>query len=163
MSVNKFLALGRIGKKELKHTPQGDAVCTFSLALSEKYKGEEKTEWIQCVAWKDKAENIDKYFSVGSEIFIDAKVQTRNYEKDGITRYVTEFIVFNFSFTGGSKVENQNQNNQSSQGSWGANQNQPAAQQNQQGQSGNFNQPQNTNGSQHPPGCQCQDCEDIPF
>ena len=153
MSVNKFLALGRIGKKELKHTPQGDAVCTFSLALSEKYKGEEKTEWIQCVAWKDKAENIDKYFSVGSEIFIDAKVQTRNYEKDGITRYVTEFIVFNFSFTGGSKVETQN--NQSSQGSWGANnQNQhpPSA------QSQNNQQQQ-----QHPQGCQCQVCTDPPF
>ncbi len=122
MSVNKVIALGRIGKIEQKFMPNGKAVVNFSVATSESWvdqsgQKQEKTEWINCVAFDKKAEVIFQYFQKGSEIFITGKFTTRKWQdQSGQDRWTTEVQVQEFSFTGGSKVGDQsNQQSQQSQ------------------------------------------------
>lgn len=107
MSVNKVMVLGRLGKDpELKHTPSGQAVCNFSIATSEKYKKkdgsqEEKTEWHNIVVWGKLAEICNQYLKKGSQAFVEGKLSTRSWEKDGVKRYSTETIANNVQFIGG--------------------------------------------------------------
>lgn len=102
MSVNKVILLGRIG-----HTPEYKAgetpILKFSVAITEKYKDKEETEWVNCVAFGKTADNMNRFFGRGSEIYLEGKLKTRSWEKDGVKKYATEVIVNNFSFTGGSK------------------------------------------------------------
>jgi single-strand DNA-binding protein len=94
---------------ELKTTGTGVSVCSFSLAVDRKYqpKGEERaTDFIDCVAWRNTAEFVSKYFKKGSMIGIEGEIQTRTYtDKEGNKRKVTEIVVNNASFCG-SKSEN---------------------------------------------------------
>ncbi len=97
-SLNKVLLIGNLGKDpELKYTPSGVAVATFSIATSESWKDQEgnqqeKTEWHNIVAWRKLAEICGEYLKKGKKVYIEGKLQTRNYEKDGIKRYVTEIV-----------------------------------------------------------------------
>ena len=95
--INKCIFIGRLGKDpEIKYTPNGDAVCNFSIACSEKWKdknsGEwkEVTEWVNCVSWQRLAEICGEYLTKGSLVYIEGKQQTRSWEKDGHTNYKTE-------------------------------------------------------------------------
>lgn len=99
MSVNKVILVGNLGKDpELRYTPSGAAVATFSLATSERYKGkdgqmQEKTEWHNIVAWRQLAEICGKYLHKGKQVYIEGKIQTRSYDdRDGNKRYMTEII-----------------------------------------------------------------------
>lgn len=105
MGYQRFEFLGNLGRTpELNYTPSGTAVCKFSVAVTEKYKDQETTEWMNCVAWGKTGEVIAEYLDKGSPILVtDAKVQTRSYEKDGQKRYVTEIVVRQFQFVGGGK------------------------------------------------------------
>jgi len=140
MSVNKCIFLGRIGKIEQKFMSNGKAVVNFSVATSESWtdqqgKKQEKTEWINCVAFDKKAEVIFQYFQKGSEIFITGKFTTRKWQdQSGQDRWTTEIQVQEFSFTGGSRVGDQS-SNQSNQQS-----NQAAYNTNKQDQRGNIDQ-----------------------
>lgn len=97
-ALNKVQLIGLLGKDpELKYTPSGVAVATFSIATSEKWKdadgnSQEKTEWHNIVAWKKLAEICGEYLKKGKKVYIEGKLQTRNYEKDGVKRYVTEIV-----------------------------------------------------------------------
>lgn len=97
-SLNKVQLIGNLGKDpELKYTPSGVAVATFSIATSESWKDQEgnqqeKTEWHNIVAWRKLAEICGEYLKKGKKVYIEGKLQTRNYEKDGIKRYVTEIV-----------------------------------------------------------------------
>ncbi len=100
MSVNKVILVGNLGKDvELRYTPSGTAVCTFSLATSERFKDkdgqqQEKTEWMNIVAWRQLAEICGKYLSKGSQIYCEGKIQTRKYQdRDGVDRYITEIVM----------------------------------------------------------------------
>jgi len=110
-NVNKCTIIGRIGSDiELKYTPSGQAVASFSVATSEKFKDksgqqQEKTEWHNIVAWQKSAELINQYCSKGSEIYIEGKLSTRNWEKDNIKHYRTAIVVREFQFIGGKKQE----------------------------------------------------------
>ncbi len=97
--VNKVLLIGNLGKDpELKYTANGTPVCNFSLAVSD-YK--DKTEWFNIVCFNKQAETAGQYLEKGKSIFIEGRLQTRNYEaKDGTKRYVTEVVVNNFTFLG---------------------------------------------------------------
>lgn len=97
--VNKVILLGRLGKDpEVKNLGNGTAVANFSLATSETYKdkttGEKKetTEWHNIVLWRALAEIAQKYLHKGDMVYIEGKLRTRSWEKDGVTRYVTEVI-----------------------------------------------------------------------
>jgi single-strand DNA-binding protein len=111
-SLNKAQIIGRTGRDvEYKTLPNGGKVASFSLAASEKWKdkttGEtkEKTEWINCVAWGNLADILAKYVHKGDLIYVEGKITTRSYEKDGSTRYVTEILVSNMVMLGSKSTQ----------------------------------------------------------
>ena len=111
MSVNKVILLGRLGKDpEVNYMPNGDAVANFSIATSEKWKdksGEshESTEWHNIVAFRRIAEVIGEYVKKGDMIYIEGKLKTDKYEKDGVTRYSTKIIMERLEMLGGKRSE----------------------------------------------------------
>ena len=94
--LNSCSFIGRIGKEpETRHTGSGKQVTTFSLAVSEKRKGNEKTTWLRCIAWEKTSEIIQKYCGKGSQLYIDATFQINEWEKDGQKQYSPEFVIRN--------------------------------------------------------------------
>lgn len=96
--------MGRITRDlELRHTQSGTAVCQFCVAVTRSFKdanGEYQSDFIDCVAWRNSAEFITKYFSKGALIALDGELQTRNYtDKDGNKRKATELLVSSAAFT----------------------------------------------------------------
>ena len=146
--LNKAQIIGRLGRDpEIRYSQQGTAVTTFSVATSEQWKDkstgeqQEKTEWHRVCSFGKQAEILEKYLKKGSQVYIEGKLQTRSYEKDGQTHYTTEIIVKDFQFLGGM---DQGQSNQ-----------QPA-----QSQSNQNQQPAQSQGYQQPP---APDDDTIPF
>lgn len=97
--------MGRITRDlELRHTQSGTAVCQFCVAVTRSFKdanGEYQSDFIDCVAWRNSAEFITKYFSKGALIALDGELQTRNYtDKYGNKRKATELFVSSAAFTG---------------------------------------------------------------
>ncbi|MDY0361997.1 MAG: single-stranded DNA-binding protein [Desulforegulaceae bacterium] len=97
--VNKAILLGNLGRDpEMRYTQDGNPMCSFSIATSETWKdkitGEkrEKTEWHKIVVFKGLAEVCAKYLKKGSKVYIEGKIQTRSYEKNGATHYITEIV-----------------------------------------------------------------------
>lgn len=110
--INKVIIMGRITQDlELKQTPSGVSVLSFTVAVDRNFtkQGEEKqSDFISCVAWKERAEFISKHFGKGRMIALEGQLRTRTYEdKNGSKHYVTEVFVDNASFTGEKKAENQ--------------------------------------------------------
>ena len=101
--VNKVILVGRLGRDpEMTYTPNGMAVCKFSLATSKKRKdGSELTAWHRCTAFGKTGEIIGQYMGKGRELYVEGELQYGQYEKDGVTRYTTDIIVNQFSFIGG--------------------------------------------------------------
>lgn len=103
--LNKVMLIGLLGKDpELKYTASGVAVAEFSMATDETYKDNEgklipKTEWHRIVLWRKTAETAAQYLKKGKKIYLEGKLQTRNYEdKDGVKRYITEIVADTFMF-----------------------------------------------------------------
>lgn len=98
MAVNKCIFIGRLGKDpETRYLPNSDAVCNFSIAIDESYKDksgvkQEKTEWVNIVAYRKLGEICGEYLKKGSQVYIEGRLQTRKWEKEGVTRYSTEII-----------------------------------------------------------------------
>ena len=99
MSVNKVIIVGFLGKDpEVKTIDSGKKVASFTLATSESYtnkQGEKvtDTEWHNCKAWGALAGVIEKYLKKGSQVYVEGKIKYRSYEKDGVTKYITEISV----------------------------------------------------------------------
>lgn len=98
-SLNKVMLIGNLGKDpELRYTASGQAVTSFSLATSEKFKdktsGEwvERTEWHKVTLWAKLAELAGEYLAKGKTVYIEGRLQTRKYDKDGVTHYTTEIV-----------------------------------------------------------------------
>ena len=95
-SLNKVILIGNLTKDpELKQTPSGTSVVSFSVGVSRKYSGADgsrETDFINIVAWKGTAEFIAKYFRKGNGISIVGSLQVRSYESNGQKRYVTEVV-----------------------------------------------------------------------
>lgn len=102
MSMNIAILTGRLtADPELKTTPNGVSVCSFSIAVDRKYKqGEEKqADFINIVAWRGTAEFVSKHFSKGSAIGIEGSIQTRKYtDKNGNNRTTFEVVANNVHF-----------------------------------------------------------------
>lgn len=98
MSVNKVILVGNVGKDpEVRYIDKDVAVANFPLATSEKgytlqngTQVPERTEWHNIVAWRSLATLAEKYIKKGTQLYIEGKIQTRSWEKDGIKRYTTE-------------------------------------------------------------------------
>ena len=114
--LNNVIIMGRITKDlELKSTQNGTSVLQFTVAVDRGYvrQGEERqTDFINCVAFKQTAEFISKFFGKGRMIAVEGRLQTRSYEdKNGVKHNVTEVIVNKASFTG-EKVEQRQEQRQ---------------------------------------------------
>lgn len=108
--VNKVILVGRLGKDpEVRNLENGAAVANFTLATSETYKdrttGEKKevTDWHNIVMWRGLAEIAQKFLHKGDMVYIEGKMRTRSWEKEGVTRYTTEVIADNMTMLGSNK------------------------------------------------------------
>lgn len=106
-SLNKVMLIGNLGKDpEVRYTTSGQAVASFSLATSEKFKNrngemEERTEWHNVVLWGRQAEIAKDYLAKGRTVFIEGRLQTRKWQdKDGRDRYTTEVVGDRMQFVG---------------------------------------------------------------
>ncbi len=106
--VNKVILLGNLGKDpEINTLESGVKVARFPLATNEYFKGRdgemvEKTEWHQVVLWRNRAELAEKYLTKGSQVYIEGRIQTREWEdKEGNKRYTTEIVGLVMNFVGG--------------------------------------------------------------
>ena len=111
-NFNKAILGGRLTRDpELRTTSNGTSVVSFSVAITRRYNGssgdgQPQTDFINCVAWRNTAEFVSKYFRKGSSICVEGEIQTRTWDdKDGQKRYATEVIVSNAYFVD-SKSEN---------------------------------------------------------
>jgi single-strand DNA-binding protein len=106
--MNKVILIGNLGKDpEIKYIQDGEtAIAKFSLATSEKWKDkttgemQERTEWHRIAAFGRLAEICKDYLFKGKQVFIEGKIQTSSYEKDGITRFNTEIIASTMKMLG---------------------------------------------------------------
>jgi single-strand DNA-binding protein len=97
-SVNKVILLGNLGRDaETRFTPSGIAKTTFSVATSRRWKDQqtgdwkEETDWHNIVLWR--SENLAQYLTKGKTVYVEGRLQTRNYEdKDGQKKYITEVV-----------------------------------------------------------------------
>jgi single-strand DNA-binding protein len=101
--VNKVILIGNLGKDpELKYLEGNIARASFSLATSEAYKDKsghpiDHTEWHNIVMWRHHAENAEKFLKKGMQIYVEGKIQTRQWtDKDGQKRNVTEIVADTF-------------------------------------------------------------------
>ena len=122
-SVNRVTILGNLGAApELKHTASNQAVCNLSVACNEVWKDkagvkQERTEWIRCVVWGPQAENCAKYLAKGQQVYVEGRLQTREYEKDGSKRYSTDVVSDRIVFLG--KANGSSSGSQVPRGEWG--------------------------------------------
>ena len=167
--LNKCFIIGNLGRDpEVTYTQSGTAVAKITVATSEtwndKQTGEkkEKTEWHRITFFGKHAETVGKYLSKGKQVYVEGKLQTTQYEKDGITRYSTDIIASEFKFLGGRDQQ---------QGHQGYPQNQGGFQTHGSGQNPNYGQQQNINSGgfqpnrpqQDTPSFQVPALDDEPF
>jgi single-strand DNA-binding protein len=104
-SVNKVILIGRLGKDaEQKFTPSGVAVASYSIATSRRWKDPGSGEWKDATDWHNlvhwKTENVVAYLVKGAKVYIEGRLQTRSWEKDGKKHYMTEIVVENMILLG---------------------------------------------------------------
>jgi single-strand DNA-binding protein len=106
--INKAILVGHLGRDpEVRYTQDGKAVANFSIATSETWKDknsgekQERTEWHRIVAFGRLGEICGEYLSKGRQVYIEGRLQTRSWEKDGVTRYSTEIVAAEMQMLGG--------------------------------------------------------------
>ncbi len=109
--LNKAMLIGRLGADpEMRYTADGIPVATFNLATTETRKNKdgskgEQTEWHHIVAWRKLAEICGEYLRKGKLVYIEGRIQSREYEgKDGVKRKVVEIVADNMKMLGGSNA-----------------------------------------------------------
>lgn len=107
-SVNKAILVGNLGRDpELRQTSNNTSVCEFSLATSEKYTDssgarQERTEWHRIIVWGRQGENAAKYLSKGRQVYVEGRIQYRDWEdKEGNKRTTTEIVAQTVQFLSG--------------------------------------------------------------
>lgn len=106
--LNNINIQGRITKDiEIKTTPSGKKVCSFTIACGQKIGQDERTSFIDCVAWEKRAEFIANYFPKGTMILLSGRLESRSYQDNaGNNRKVTEVVVSEVNFCGDKKQNN---------------------------------------------------------
>lgn len=110
--INKVILIGNVGNDpEVK--PVGETrVANFSIACSERWTDkdgvkQEKTEWIRIQAWRKLAEIVEKYVHKGQQVYVEGKIRTRSYDKDGVTTYTTEVVIDTLKILGKKEGPNE--------------------------------------------------------
>ena len=104
--LNKVMLIGNLGRDpEVRYTPDGLAIANFTIATSERRKNKsgeyaDSVEWHRIVAFGKLAEVCGEYLSKGRQIYAVGRLQTRSWEKDGVTRYTTEVVAAEVQFLG---------------------------------------------------------------
>lgn len=116
--MNKVVLIGRLVRDpELRYTGNNLPVATFSIAVNRNFSnqaGEREADFINIVVWRKQAENCKNYLTQGSQVAIEGRIQTRNYDdQNGQKRYVTEVVADNVEFLG-SRNSSTNSNNMNS-------------------------------------------------
>ena len=107
--VNRVILIGNLGQDaEVRHTQQGTAVATLNLAVNEVWNDRdgnkhERVEWVRVVWFGKGAEALKRYLLKGKQLYVEGKMQTRKYEKDGVDRYITEVIADQVTLLASSK------------------------------------------------------------
>lgn len=100
--MNRVVLVGRITKDvKLSYTQSNIAVASFTIAVNRPYSNEDgnkEADFIQCVAWRKQAENMEKYVHKGDMLGIDGRISTRSYDTDDGTKYVTEVVCDSVTF-----------------------------------------------------------------
>lgn len=116
MSLNKVMLIGRLGSDpDLRYTQGGQAVANFNIATNERWtdkggKTQDRTEWHRIVVWGRQAENCEKYLSKGRNVYIEGRLQTREWEtKEGGKRKTTEVVAQNVQFLDGGSGNRETQ------------------------------------------------------
>ena len=109
--MNKIFLIGRLTKDpELRYTPSGAAVCSFTLAVDRRFtsqSGEREADFINIVVWNKAAENCAKYLSKGRQTAVEGRLQIRSFDgNDGQRRWVTEVVAENVEFLGSGQNQN---------------------------------------------------------
>jgi len=109
-SLNKALLIGNLTRDpELKYTPNGSAVTNFTVAVNRAFtlqtgEKKEETSFIRVIVWGKRAEVCAEYLSKGSQVFVEGRIQTRNWEaQDGSKRTATEVVALSVQFLGRPK------------------------------------------------------------
>ena len=110
--VNKVILVGNLGADpDMRYTPSGQGVCEMRIATSESWNDkngqrQERTEWHRIVVWGKRAEICSKYLSKGRQVYVEGRIQTRQWDdKEGNKRYTTEIIAQDVQFLGGGGRE----------------------------------------------------------
>lgn len=110
MSFNKIIIVGNLGRDpELRYTPQGDAVCNFSVAVNDKRRDktgemQDTTTWFRITLWRRQAENASKYLTKGSPIYVEGRLKVEEWtDRDGKGRYTLEVQATDMQFLGGGR------------------------------------------------------------
>jgi single-strand DNA-binding protein len=102
-SVNKVILIGNVGRDpETKQVGQNN-MAKFSIATKEKWKDGERTDWHNIICWSKQADFVTQYVSKGALVYVEGRLQTREYEKDGQKRYMTEVVANSVELLGGTK------------------------------------------------------------
>ena len=118
-SLNRVEIIGNVGKEpEMRFTPSGAPVASFSVAVNSKFGESETTEWFSIVAWNKLAETCNQFLSKGQQVYVEGRIQTRSWEgQDGEKKYRTEVIANRVLFLGqrkqGEAVEETNESEES--------------------------------------------------
>lgn len=106
--MNRVILSGSLGRDpEIRYINSGTAKASLSVATSERYKKDdqwqERTEWHSVIVWGKQAENVGTYLKKGSRVLIEGRIQSRDYEKDGQKRKITEIVADRVEFLGGGQ------------------------------------------------------------
>lgn len=106
-SLNKVMLIGNAGRDaELRYLANGTAVANFTLAVNSRRRGqsgdwEDQTEWFNISVWREQAERVSQYITKGKQLFVEGRLQTRNWDDDqGVRHYRTEVIASNIVLLG---------------------------------------------------------------
>lgn len=120
MSFNKIIVVGNLGRDpELRYTPQGTAVCNFSIATNEKKRDkagdlQDITTWFRVTLWNKQAENASKYLTKGSSVYIEGRLRVEEWnDKDGKNRFTLEVNASDMQFLSGGRSEETSSDNSS--------------------------------------------------
>ena len=127
-SLNKVMIIGHIqpNDPELRYTQSGRPICSFKLVTDESYKDKdgqlhERSEWHRIVFWGKPGEIIANYMKKGRRIYVEGRIQTRSYEQDGQTKYLTEIVGNDFLFLDSGQGESGGQGSSGSSASSSSN------------------------------------------
>ncbi len=103
--INKAIIIGNLGQDpEIRYTQSGMAACKLSVATTSKYKNKqtdewvEETEWHRVTVWGKSAEHCNTYLTKGKKVYVEGRIKTSSYEKDGEKRYATEIVANTVQF-----------------------------------------------------------------